>query len=451
LPDQPILEFNQRDLGHGSTQTILDPAVMVLLALACVLILCLRRKHVVIPLLMTMFLVPRGQELYLFGQHWYVLRILILVGLMRLAKAKFQIAGGLNNVDKVFIVWALYRVAAILLTNWPNGAGEQMAFWLQAFGGYFLLRHLIQDEDDIVRVAKALAVVVVTLGACMINEQVRGVNVFGYLGGAPLVPDVRNGTRRAQAIFGHSILAGCFGATMVPLFFWLLKSGRAKTLGVAGLAGSTTMMLMSYSSTPVLAWIAGVGALFLWPIRRSMRAVRWGIVLLLVTLALVMKAPVWFVINHVDLIGGSGGYDRAYLIDTCIRHFKDWWLIGTNQNGNWGYDMWDQSNQFVAEAELGGVITLVCFIAILSRSFGRLGTMRRLVDREQEWLLWSLGAVMLAHIFAYFGVAYWDPTQMWWFAFLAMVSAATLGIENPSTSTESAETDGSPALQVLEV
>jgi hypothetical protein len=430
LLDQPDLGFNQRDLGHGASETVLHPAVMVALVLVCLLLLGLPRKYVTIPLLVTTFLVPRGQEIY-FVVHWYVRFIVILIGAVRLAKARFQVAGGMNGVDKAFILWALYRVGAILLTNWPNGVAEQMSFLLQAFGGYFLLRHLIQDEEDIARAVKVLAVAAVILAACMCYEQMRNVNIFGYLRGARLIPEMREGRIRAQATFGHSILAGCFGATLAPLFFWLWKSGKAKALAAAGLAGSTTIMLTSSSSTPLLAWIAGIGALFLWPIRGSMRAVRWGIVLGLVGAAMVMKAPVWFIIAHINVVGGSGGYDRAFLIDTFIRHWKDWWLIGTNQNGNWGFDMWDQSNQFVAEGESGGLVTFVCFIAMISRSFSRLGTMRKQVDCKTQWLFWSLGAVMLAHIFAYFGVAYWDQTQIWWFAFLAMISAATVPLQNP--------------------
>ena len=217
-----------------------------------------------------------------------------------------------------------------------------------------------------------------------------------YLGGALLTPPMRDGQIRALAIFGHPILAGCFGATLVPLFFWLWKSGRSKALAAAGIAGSTLMVLMSNSSTPVLAYVAGVGALCLWPIRHSMRAVRWAIVLTLVLLAMVMKAPVWFIVAHVNVIGGSGGYDRAYLIDVFIRHFKDWWMFGTNQTADWGFDMWDLSNQFVAEGETGGLVTFVCFIAMISQSFSRLGRMRKQVegDQNQEWFFWSLCAVI---------------------------------------------------------
>jgi hypothetical protein len=178
-----------------------------------------------------------------------------------------------------------------------------------------------------------------------------------------------------------------------------------------------------------------------------MRTVRWGIVIFLAITALVMKAPVWFIVAHVNVIGGSGGYDRAFLIDTFMRHIKDWWLIGTNQNGTWGYDMWDLSNQFVAEGEKGGLVTFICFIAMISRSSSMLGLMRKQMDRKTQWLFWSLGAVMLAHIFAYFGVAYWDPTQIWWFAFLAMISAATVALQNAPAGPEAAKTKKGAVLE----
>ena len=443
------LGFNQRDLGHGATETVLHPAVLVALVLVIVLTLTLPRKYVAVPVLMLLFLAPRGQEIYLAGLHWYLVRIVLMAGFVRLAMGKFQIAGGMNAVDKAFMVWAAYRSAAIMLTNGPSA--EEAGLCFQAFAGYFLLRYLIQDEEDIARVAKTFAVVAAILGVCMLNEQIRQVNIFGYLRGAPLYPEVRNGQIRAQATFGHSILAGCCGATLVPLFFWLWKSGRAKILGAVGIASSTMMVFAASSSTPLLAYVAGLLALFLWPIRNSMRVVRRGIVISLVALALVMNAPVWFIIAHVNVIGGSGGYDRAFLIDTCMRHWKDWWLIGTNQNGTWGFDMWDLSDQFVAEAEKGGLVAIVCFIAMISRSFSRLGRMRRQVSRKQQWLLWSLGSVMLAHILAYFGVAYWDQNQIWWFAFLAMISAATVALQNTPAKGAGADAGYGAALETVPV
>ena len=93
--------------------------------------------------------------------------------------------------------------------------------------------------------------------------------------------------------------------------------------------------------------------------------------------------------------------------------------------------MWDLSDQFVAEAETGGLITLALFIAILSRSFSRLGKMRKQAEPHEQWLCWCLGSVMLAHTVAYFGVSYWGQFEIWWYAFLAMISAATAPLNRP--------------------
>ena len=420
---QATLDFNQRDLGHGASETVLHPLVALGCLIAIVVMLRGPRKYSVVPLCLCIFLVPRGQEILLLGAHFYVRIILILAGFVNVVRDRFKIAGGLNTIDKLVIVWASYRVFAAMVTNWPSGAMEQLAFLLQVLCGYFLFRNAIRKVDDIALTTKTLAVIAMVLGLCMLYEHHFRENPFGVLlGGAPTVPEIRNGTARAQASFGHAILAGCFGATLIPLFTWLWKRGD-KSIAAVGIIGSTLMVLAANSATPLLAYAAGILGLLIWPVRRKMKAVRWGIGIILVLLAMVMNAPVWFVIAHINLVGG-GGYDRAFLIDTCVRHFKEWWLIGTNQNGNWGYDMWDMSDQFVAEAETGGILTLVCFVAIITKCFERLGAMRRQAGQGQQWLLWCLGSVMLAHMFAYFGVAYWDQTQMWWLAFLAMISAA---------------------------
>ncbi len=420
---------------------MLHPVVLVALLVTIALILWRPRKFAIVPLMLSIFLIPRGQVIVVGGAHFYIWLIILLVGFILVIRSRFAIAGGLNSIDKLFIVWALYRSFAEMVTNWPDGVMEQISFCLEAFCGYFLLRYLIQNEEDIVRAVKTLAITAAILGVCMVYEQVSHTNPFGaFLGGVPIVSDVRNGTTRAFGPFGHEILAGCFGATLIPLYFWLWKV-KERTYAVVGFIGSTMMVLASYSSTPVLAYVAGILGLFLWPLRRYMRPVRWGIVAGIAGLAIVMKAPVWYMIAHINVIGGSGGYDRAFLIDTCARHFKDWWLIGTNQNGNWGYDMWDQSDQFVAEAESGGLFTLICFIAIISLSFRRLGIMMRRLESRNQWLFWSLGSVMIAHIFAFMGVAYWDQSQIWWFAFLAMICAATVPLSSPAV----AQTAAAPA------
>jgi hypothetical protein len=154
--------------------------------------------------------------------------------------------------------------------------------------------------------------------------------------------------------------------------------------------------------------------------------IRWGILVALLFLSLVMKAPVWFLLARVDLVGGSSSYHRAMLMDQTIRHFGDWWLLGARNNQEWGWDMWDIQNEFIVQAFAGGLLALVLFIALVSKTLGRIGRARKAAEsRRQAWSLWLLGALMLSHVFAFFGADYFDQSRFWWYASLAIVSAAT--------------------------
>jgi hypothetical protein len=419
--------------GGGASDTMMHPLVLVAMLVAVLLIFTLRRRQAIIPFLLVALLTPTGQEIYFGGAHWLVLRIVVVAGCLRLFKDKLDgrlLPNGWNRLDGFFIAGVLCEgLSPILLFHTMGAVPFQMAFLLQALGGYFILRYLIQDERDIVTAGKTLAWVAFAVGLCMANERFSKVNIFGYLGSESIVPTLRNGLVRAQACFAHPIVAGCFGATTFPFFYWLKKSRNANVPALAGMLGSVSMVFFSASSTPVMAFCGGIGALCLWPLRNSMRGLRWGLVTVVLGLSVVMKAPVWFLIARVNVTGSSDAYDRAMLIDNFVRHFPDWWAIGADSS-SWGHDMWDLCNQFVKSGETGGVVALICFFGLFVVSFSKLGKMRRgaIDDKNRQWLSWSLGAVMFAHILAYFGVSYFDQSIVWWYLTLAIVSAATVPV-----------------------
>jgi hypothetical protein len=156
-----------------------------------------------------------------------------------------------------------------------------------------------------------------------------------------------------------------------------------------------------------------------------MRTVRWGIVVALLGLQMFMRAPVWFLIQRVEL-SGTSGYHRAILVDNFVRHFGDWWLVGTQNMSTWDFETWDTSNEFVSQGETGGLLTFIFFLAIICRVFGRTGAARKAVEgkTKQEWFFWLLGVCMFANVLAFFGVSYWDQSQVGWLAFLALTTAA---------------------------
>jgi hypothetical protein len=283
---------------------------------------------------------------------------------------------------------------------------------------------MIQNEEDVARFIKTLAASMPILAIAMLNETFRSQNVFGFITGVSGVT-YREDAIRAHGPFLGSIVAGTFGATALCLFVWLWKSGRSKAFAIAGIIGCTVVTFTSQSSTPLLAYLASLIGIFMWFLRKQMRVIRWGIVILLISLHLVMKAPVWFLIDHVDLIAGNSGFHRAIIIDGLVRHFSEWWLIGVKTTKYWGFDMWDQANQFVGEGENGGLISLICFILLISRSFARLGTARKIADGDtkKEWELYLLGAVLFSYVVSFFGISFSRGAEVYpWYGLFAMIT-----------------------------
>jgi hypothetical protein len=426
--------------GGGAAGTLLHPFVAAEMAIAIILILCLPRKYAVAPLLLATFTIPLGQVVVLAGIHFTVIRILILAGLVRWAVSRRTspggvFTGGFNSIDRLVTLWAMLSLI-IFSIQWMDTQAliRSLGDFLDLLGGYLVLRFLIQDREDVRRTVKVLACVAVVMGLCMINEQLTQRNIFGLLGGVGIAPAVRDGRIRSQGAFGVYIDAGVFGAILIPLLVWLWSDTKSRVAAAIGVAGATAMVIASNSSTSDLAYVAGIAGLCFWPLRRQMRIIRWGVVIALVGLHLVMKAPVWALIARVDLTGSSSGYHRFILVDNCIKHFSDWWLLGTKNYDTYGWDMWDLSNQFVARAFTGGLATLVIFIAILFRSFEGLGTARKLVEgnRTEEWFLWCLGGALFANVVAFFGCSYMAQMQMALFPLLASISVATFEATQPA-------------------
>jgi hypothetical protein len=350
-------------------------------------------------------------------------------------------SGGMNKLDKAVIALALTRaIAGVLLFQNTQVVIFQCGELSSGFGLYFLVRCLIRDREDVIRVLRTLAVIVVILACLMTYERVSGGrNPYGYLGGASaryFSQDLdRDGTIRATAGFGTPIIAGVFGTITVPLFAGLwLSDRRQRGVAMLGMLGGTVITLMSNSSTPVMAYGAAVLGFALWQCRNMMRIFRWAIVISLVSLQMVMKAPVYHLITRIDISGSS--YHRYALIDQTVHHFWDWWLVGTASNASWGWDMWDTANQYVEHSISGGVFSLIFFIAILVFGFKYVGRATKAAmnvgNKEQALFVWALGVTLFAYTVAFFGISLWDQSVVEWDTLLAIISAVAVPILQPA-------------------
>jgi hypothetical protein len=413
--------------------------VLIVVLIAGILICVGSRKKAMIAFLAASLLIPMDQVLLIGPAHFPMLRVLIVFGIIRILKDKISagrplFSGGMNKIDWA-IIWMTGFVAlnGVLLFQATGALINQLGNLYTVFGVYFLLRFLIRNEEDIVRAIQALACVAAIVAVVMAYEVATGHNPYAMLGGARVGNyaslALRGDRFRAQGPFAQSIPAGTFGAVLVPLFVGLWWKGRKyRAIAALGIISATVITLACNSSTPVLGYAAGLLALCLWPLRRRMRAIRWGIVLTLVFLQLVLKNPVWHLITRIDITGGSSSWHRFMLVDQCIRHFGDWWLIGVKDTSVWGWDMWDTANQYVSVCENSGFLPFLLFLAALVYGFKYLGRARRAAGKEKDkktaLFIWALGSALFANVVSFFGISYFDQTMVAWYALLAMIPAA---------------------------
>jgi hypothetical protein len=419
----------------GAGTTNLNPLILIWVLLAVLLILLLPRKYVVVPFFLTALPIPLGQALVIGGVHFSMFRIVVIFGMCRvlwssIGRSTSSRRMHFNSIDKTFFWYVIASVITFtLLFSESQAFVNRLGFALDSLGTYFFLRLLFDDDSVVDRAIQVLAVVCALVALSMMNEQATGRNLFSIFGGVPEFTNVREGALRSQGPFAHAILAGVFGATTIALFIRLWWRRSSRTFAVLGLISSGIIMLTSKSSTPLATGMAAVVVLCMWPLRNRMRLLRWGIVCTLIGLHIVMKAPVWSLIGRFGAIGGSSGYHRYILIDNFIHRFSEWWLVGVRDTTHWGYDMWDVSNQYVATGVSGGLVTFVLFIAVITYCFKGLGRARKEAeiagDRERALGFWALGAAFFANLVAFFGITYFDQSQIAWYALLAMIGALT--------------------------
>src|SRR5581483_9732253 len=131
-----------------------------------------------------------------------------------------------------------------------------------ACGIYFLLRVFCQSLDDVVRLCRITAILLVPLSIEMLFEQMTGHNIFSAFGGVPQLSEVRGGRIRAQGPFAHAILAGTVGAACLPLMVGIWQQHR-KTV-IIGMTACLLMVFTSASSGPIMSASFAIGALFMW-------------------------------------------------------------------------------------------------------------------------------------------------------------------------------------------
>ena len=416
------------------TTSLTFPGVLFLAVMA-VLTFSLSRQWAILPLLATVAYMPLGQQLIILGLHFQILRLVILIGLSRVVARGEHRSIPRNKLDKLFLWWAVLSLILGVLSN-PSGAllVNRLGVFFNAVGVYYLASCWMRDAKEFIGLMKVLALMVVPIAILMIIEKFTTRNVFSVFGGVHEFTIIREGHLRCQAAFRHPILAGTFGATLVPLFIGLWFQGReAKWLALLGGISACIITIAASTSGALLALLLGGVGFGFWRLRNQMRMVRRGLLVMILVLACIMNAPVWYLTARISNITGGTGWHRAFLIDAAIAHFGEWGLFGTTYTANWGADQIldedpdniDITNQFVYEGVKGGIIKLAFFVAIIVQCFKIIGR-RTKVEAAKSFaggmLFWSIGVCLFTHCVSFWSIVYFDQMVVIWYWLLAVIS-----------------------------
>jgi hypothetical protein len=408
----------------------LNPLGLIVLMGVGIFTFFLPRRYALLPVIVITCFMTMGQMVVVSGLHFTMMRIMVLFGWVRILCRRELRPIRLNKIDKALIAWTVVAIIShtLLWQTWGEFV-NRLGFGYNSVGMYFLFRVLLRDIDDIKRVFAMTAIVIIPLALAMLVEYETRRNMFAIFGGVRAVTELRGGSLRCQGPFAHPILSGTFGASLLPFFLSLWwQKGKYRLLSISGMMCSAIITVTSGSSGPVMAFMAGALGTFMWVFRTHMRVIRWMILLGFIGLAIVMKAPVWYIIQRINVFSASTGDHRALLIDQFVHHFSDWWLVGVRSTVGWADEnMWDITNQYIWEAVNGGLATMLLFIALITRAFGGVGqAVRKLrgYRKDDDRLLWALGATLFAHTLSFISISYFDQNILNFYLLLAMIATA---------------------------
>ena len=407
--------------------TVLHPVGLGLVLACGAILLVLPRRYSVWPFLVVACFVAPAQRIYVFGLNFDLLRVMVLFGWVRILSRNEAAVVRWKPLDTVMVVWAIVSVFSYtFLFGTVQAFVNRLGVTFDAIGMYFVFRCLVREWCDLESTVFGFIAVSVPVAIFFLVESNTGRNLFAVFGGVPLETVVRDGRLRCQGAFAHPILAGCFWAAAMPMMaalWW--KGARERPWSIAGLACACLVVVACASSTPVMAVLLSIIGAGFFRLRRKMWFVRWGVVVTLLGLHLIMKNPVWHLLCRVNIVGGSTGWHRFQVIDQAVGHFGEWWLIGTQSIAHWGVYSSDVTNQFVLEGITGGVAKLGLFVMIIVLAFASIGRIWRCEQANpyRMYMSWALGVALCVHCMNFIGVSYFGQITMIWYLQLAAIAS----------------------------
>ena len=401
---------------------------LIFLLVTGTFVLCGSRRAATIAFLVGCCYMTTGQKFLIAGANLPIIRVLVLLGVVRIVVKGENLVGGLNKLDQLVIAWASWLFFASFFHQWVPGSGPKyiVGSLIDTVGFYFLIRSFCQTQEDLKGIFIALSFILTPVAITMFFEQAIRYNAFSIFGGLPDTPTFRNGRYRAQGPFNHAILAGTVGAACFPLILSTWQHNRVACL--MGVGASIVIILTSASSGPIMAFFFAVVALGLWKFPSLVQVAKKAAIPVYLALMVLMERPPYYLISKIDLTGSSTGWHRSFLIEQTGRYFGEWWLFGTDRTIHWmpkqgkiSENHTDITNQFISYGVAGGLLCMMLFIVICFMTFRTVGLLAQ--TRTEGFLYWCIGASFFSLIASGVSVSYFGQSIFFLWLPIAILSS----------------------------
>lgn len=370
-----------------------------------------------------------------FGLNIYPVRFLEIAGCVRvMARREFSF-NKFNQIDGVFVLFYSFTSIVFLMRS-TEGFAYQIGIAIDASLCYFIFRGMIWNIDDLKWFLRMFPNLLFPFMILLLVERIKAYNPFGLMGASFDIQFFRDGVPRCMGSFRHPAIMGTLGASFLPLYIGLFLTKIDRIRALFGIALCFGIVWLSNSGGPITAVFACMIGWGFWFMRKKFFLVRRSLVVLIVLLALVMKSPIWYLPARISSITGGDGWHRSYLMQMAISHIDKWWVAGMPilETRDWfpyyvasgGADI---TNIFISFGITGGILSIILFIYLLTKTYQNLGKALAAVRFEHsplirdEYLLWGLGVMLFVHIVTWLGITYFDQFYVIWFMQLAAISS----------------------------
>ena len=400
----------------------MKPETIFVTSVLVVLTMTVPRKWILLPFVMAACIVPPDQRIIIFDLDFTTIRFCILSAIFRLYLCNEVRRIKWNAFDKLFLTWIIVG-AVVYVMQWHDMRAVilKSGVLYDSLGLYWIFRMSIISWNDIHRVIKMFAIFAIISAPMIIYERVTHNNPFALLG--HVKGAFHGGRFRCEGPFAHFIMMGLFWASVVPVFVSYFAVGRSKLLYALASVCALICVILSASSTPLMAMVAIAFFGALWKFRSYGRTIALGIGAMIFALHVVMEAPVWHLVSRVNVFSGSTGWHRFNLFNQFVKNIGEWFLLGCRDVEHWGIFQGDVTNQYVLEGVRGGALTLVVFVIMVVQAVRITGICSmKSKSREIRILCWGFCVSILGHCVSFWGVSYFGQIMLLLYFTLAIVS-----------------------------